>query len=97
MKQGKVVFLKTASLILLSFIIAVLAAFVVNFDASFTVFHLLFFRNNDWLFDPVANPVINILPETFFLHAALFILALIVLAIIILSVCHKKLLRKMGK
>ncbi|GFH40862.1 TIGR01906 family membrane protein [Pseudolactococcus insecticola] len=38
-----------------------------GFDAIFIAFHELFFRNSDWLFDPVTDPVINILPERFFM------------------------------
>ncbi|KRL23291.1 TIGR01906 family membrane protein [Lentilactobacillus kisonensis] len=39
-----------------------------NFDQLFIYFHELLFRNNDWLFDPNTDPVINMLPDTFFLE-----------------------------
>ncbi|GEB76743.1 TIGR01906 family membrane protein [Sporolactobacillus inulinus] len=93
-KHGMISVLKKASFILLFFIIVTLTAFTLNFDASFTLFHKAFFRNNYWLFDPVTDPVIMILPEAFFLHAALFILMWIVIGMILLSVCHRKLLKK---
>lgn len=46
-----------------------------NFQTFFTDFHQVLFRNQDWLFDPVTDPIINVLPETFFMHC--FILAII--------------------
>ncbi|MFD1485571.1 TIGR01906 family membrane protein [Lacticaseibacillus baoqingensis] len=47
----------------------------INFDAVFIRFHQLLFRNNDWLFDPATDPIINVLPEDFFM--ACFVLALL--------------------
>lgn len=70
-------FLKTSSIItiLLPGIIGILTA--INWDAAFTLFHKLLFRNNYWLFDEVTDPVIKILPDTFFLHCAIMIISLI--------------------
>lgn len=65
----------------------ILALFMaINFDKAFIVFHKIAFRNNDWLFDPSTDPVINILPDTFFMHSALLII-LIVLLLSILCAC----------
>jgi integral membrane protein (TIGR01906 family) len=50
-----------------------------NFDRTFVIFHKLFFRNNYWLFDPDTDPVIKILPDTFFMHCALMIILLVFL------------------
>lgn len=47
----------------------------INFDAVFVAFHRVLFRNDDWLFDPVTDPIINVLPEGFF--AGCFGLALV--------------------
>jgi integral membrane protein (TIGR01906 family) len=38
-----------------------------GFDTIFINFHKLFFRDSTWLFDPATDPVINILPENFFM------------------------------
>ena len=51
----------------------------VNFDAAFVVFHKIFFRNDYWLFDPATDPVITILPDTFFLHELIVIILFVVL------------------
>lgn len=54
--------------------IIILFALLINFQDFFTVFHQLLFRNQDWLFDPALDPIINALPATFFLHC--FLLAI---------------------
>ena len=47
-----------------------------DFDRAFTVFHTIFFPGKDnWLFDPMTDPVILILPEAFFRSCAILILA----------------------
>lgn len=37
-----------------------------NFSQMFIFFHKIFFRNNNWLFDPIFDPIIKALPESFF-------------------------------
>lgn len=39
---------------------------LMNFDEFFVMFHQLLFTNNDWLFNPMTDPIINVLPEYFF-------------------------------
>lgn len=46
--------------------LCLLVAMGLNFDAFFIAFHKVLFRNNDWLFDPRTDPIINVLPENFF-------------------------------
>lgn len=62
----------------------------INFDAAFVIFHKIFFRNNYWLFDPVTDPVITILPDTFFLHELIVIIAFVVLGSLILYLFSRK-------
>lgn len=40
----------------------------ISFDQFFVIFHEVLFRNSDWIFDPQKDPVINVLPEEFFLQ-----------------------------
>ena len=49
-----------------------------SWDRFFITFHRLVFRNDYWLFDPATDPVIEMLPDTYFLHCAAGILILIV-------------------
>lgn len=67
-------FLKPAAFLtaVLPLILGVLIA--LNWDAFFVTFHHLFFNNDYWLFNPATDPVITILPDTFFLHEAILIL-----------------------
>lgn len=45
-------------------------ALLMGFENFFILFHqLLFVGDDSWLFDPRLDPVIRILPESFFLHA----------------------------
>ncbi len=63
-----------------------------DFDRAFVVFHALFFPGKDnWLFDPAADQIINILPQAYFRNCALLIFALLVLGcalLIGLDFCH---------
>lgn len=94
MKRRDFYFLKTTARALTAFTVIPLIVFAIDFNAAFIAFHKLFFRNDYWLFDARTDPVITILPETFFLHAALLILGLITLGIIILFSAGRKLTGK---
>ena len=39
-----------------------------NFDAAFTLFHKLLFRNDLWLLDPATDLLIRVCPEAMFMH-----------------------------
>ncbi len=64
------------------------ALIMINFDRAFLLFHKLFFKNDLWLFDPTTDPVITILPDTFFLHCAMMIIFLVILGSIVLFVIY---------
>lgn len=63
-------------------VFVLLASMALNFNGFFIKFHELFFRNNDWEFDPALDPIINVLPEGFF--AACFVIGfgLLILAMV---------------
>lgn len=70
-------------------LIALLAA--LDFDGAFTVFHSIFFPGKDnWLFDPVTDPVILILPEAFFRNCAIAIVTVLLAVCIMLVVTGRK-------
>lgn len=64
---------KTWTLIFIILPIVVLPFAITNFDSFFIYFHEMFFANTNWLFDPVKDPIINVLTEGFF--AACFAVA----------------------
>lgn len=56
-----------------------------NFDRAFVVFHALFFPGKtNWLFDWRTDPIILLLPETFFRNCAILILALLLFWCVVL-------------
>lgn len=64
--------------------------FAMNFNTAFIAFHKLVFRNDYWQFDPATDPVITILPESFFLHSAVMIIIIVILLSILLYLLHRK-------
>ncbi|MFS7261257.1 TIGR01906 family membrane protein [Carnobacterium divergens] len=52
---------------------------MISFDQLFIVFHEVLFNNEDWMFNPSTDPIINVLPEAFFMHC--FILAILLMEI----------------
>lgn len=44
------------------------------FDRFFVVFHELLFSNDYWVFDPLKDPIINVLPATYFMIVILLAL-----------------------
>lgn len=53
---------------------------LVGFDQFFVGFHQLFFDNDAWLFDPRTDPIINVLPQEYFMHC--FVLGFTLLEVI---------------
>lgn len=45
-----------------------ITAVLLGFNDFFILFHELLFRNQDWVFNPATDPIINALPENFFAH-----------------------------
>ena len=73
----------------LTIVVCLLAA--LDFDGAFTVFHSIFFPGKDnWLFDPVTDPVILILPEAFFRNCAIAIVTVLLTVCIMLVVTGRK-------
>lgn len=84
-RQKEYRFLRLTSIItvVLPLIVGMLA--MVNFDQAFIIFHKIFFRNDYWIFDARTDPVIQILPQAFFMHSFIMI---IILVIAICTLCY---------
>lgn len=76
-RKQKEKFLLYAAIFVIIFPIALILPIAINFEKSFVFFHELLFQNDYWLFDPETDPIIRMLPEQFFMHAACIILFLI--------------------
>lgn len=67
-------FFAGAGLIAVFAVITGLAA--MDFDRAFVTFHHIFFPGkSNWLFDPTADEIINVLPEVFFRNCAILIVS----------------------
>lgn len=83
-------FLNLSSLLTIILPAVLIIPFAVDFNKSFVIFHKIFFSNDYWIFDPATDPIINALPEAYFFHCALLILALLCLEFIILRILGKR-------
>lgn len=72
-------FLKYAGLVSLLFPAVVGAGVALIWDRVFVWFHQLFFRNDYWIFSWETDPIILLLPEVYFMHCAVLIIALFLL------------------
>ena len=65
-----------------------------NWEKAFVTFHHMFFNNDYWIFDAETDPVITILPDTFFFHCAFLIIGLViagsVICLILYLICKKR-------
>ncbi|MDB8789592.1 TIGR01906 family membrane protein [Romboutsia sp. 1001216sp1] len=87
-------FLNLTSILLIIMPVALAIPIVIDFDSSFVVFHKLLFDNDYWIFDPILDPVIKILPAEFFMNSGLMILGLILASSIIIQGIYRLLKRK---
>ena len=70
-------------------------AMALNWDKAFVIFHKVAFDNDYWIFDATTDPVITILPDTFFLHCAAMILGMVVIGSVICLVLYARAQRKL--
>lgn len=73
---------------ILFIVTSLLLSFYLNFSKVFTIFHKIFFNNDYWLFDPKKDTIINVLPESYFLFLAIFILFLVMIFSIIAKIFY---------
>ncbi len=75
-----------AGLILLALLAILGIACVIDFNAVFRVFHLIFFSGDSWLFDPAVDYMIRILPEGLFYDYVIWIIVWFVGIMAVLTV-----------
>ena len=59
---------------------------LINFNAVFLLFHMLVFSDNNWIFDPATDPIIDLLPETYFMECALIIATVVIIGAVIVII-----------
>ena len=83
-------FLKISWALSLIIPLAAVGAAAIDFNKAFILFHKVFFNNDMWMFDPAADPIIEILPEAFFMHCAMVIAAFYLAAAVFQLVLSKR-------
>ena len=87
-------YLKLTAILTVALPAVIGATVALNWDWTFAAFHELAFNNDYWLFDPATDPVINILPDAYFLHCAVMILLLVILGSLICGLIYRRVQRK---
>lgn len=77
-------------------LLLLIAVISINFDAAFTTFHELLFNNDYWLLDPNKDDLINLLPESFFIHISI-VIVMIYLSLVALGLMVIYLIQKSSK
>lgn len=62
---------------------------LLGWERFFTIFHEVLFPGQQWRFDPAVDPLIQILPETWFMYCFLLILILYILSGVVCVVLWK--------
>lgn len=78
-KKKDRLYLKLASLFTVVIPVTLGIFIALNWEKAFVTFHHIFFSNDYWIFDPAKDAIITVLPDTFFMHCAIMILALVIL------------------
>lgn len=87
-------YLKLTAILTVALPAVIGATVALNWDWNFAAFHELAFNNDYWLFDPATDPIINILPDAYFLHCAVMILVLVILGSLICGLIYRRVQRK---
>ena len=82
-------FLRSSSILIVILPVLLAIPIAINFNACFILFHKIMFSNDYWIFDPQLDPVINMLPEEFFMHMGITILIMMLIVSIILQLIYK--------
>ena len=88
-KNKMYLYLKISGIALMALPLILIPILLTNFTEYFDDFHKILFRNNFWLFDPKNDPIILILPESFFLHCLIAIVLLSVIFGLILYILYR--------
>lgn len=85
LKQKQYLFLRLTAIITVVIPLLIGIVAMMDFNTAFVIFHKIAFRNDFWIFDYTTDPIISILPETFFMHCFILI---VVIVIVLSSICY---------
>ncbi|ACD53521.1 UNVERIFIED_ORG: hypothetical protein B2H98_18115 [Clostridium botulinum] len=75
---------------IIGFFTFLILCILINFSQVFITFHKIFFRNDYWVFDSNLDPIIDVLPEEFFMIMSVIILILILVHALISKIYYYK-------
>ena len=87
--RGEYLYLKYTSVLAVALPAAVGCLVAIDWQRAFVLFHEIAFDNDFWIFDPATDPVIEILPNAFFLHCAILILCGIVVGSLVSGLLYR--------
>jgi integral membrane protein (TIGR01906 family) len=76
LRKSKPLYLKYAGILSLALPAAIGLCASLFWERFFVLFHEVLFRNDYWLFDEKTDPIIMLLPDTYFLHCAIAIVGI---------------------
>lgn len=88
-KKREFKFLRNASMLIVILPVLLAIPIAIDFNTCFIMFHKIMFGNDYWIFDPQLDPVINMLPEEFFMHMGVTILVFMLISSVILQLIYK--------
>ena len=89
-KKREFKFLRNASILIVMMPVLLAIPIAIDFNACFIMFHKIMFSNDYWIFNPRIDPVINMLPETFFMHMGISILLIMLIVSVILQLIYRR-------
>ena len=96
-RDREVRFYRTCAITSIAFPAFLVLFTIIDFDRLFVIFHKIAFNNDDWLFNPATDPVIEILPEEFFMRCLVTITLTIIIGAVVLFVIYMLKKRKKRK
>lgn len=88
-KNKNIKFLNTTSIMTILLPIITSIPLTINFNYFFIKFHEAVFSNDYWIFDPIIDPVINMLPQDIFFHIGILILSIVLTISILLQIVYR--------
>ncbi len=82
-------FLRNSSILIIILPALLAIPIAIDFNKCFVLFHEIMFSNDYWIFNPLLDPVINILPEAFFMHMGVAILVFMLLSSLVLQFIYR--------
>lgn len=77
--------------------IIVLVFSLIDFDTLFVLFHKIVFSNDDWLFNPATDPIITMLPESFFAQCAIVIALTMIIGSVVTFIFYRRRIKALSE